>query len=91
MSSLGKRNSEWVDLTGDDENRPPNAKQARTTINQASSSQPRSGQSLNPRDGWSGANDENEIIDLSQDRDEGSAWTCLGAIDGKIVGIRYYK
>jgi SWI/SNF-related matrix-associated actin-dependent regulator of chromatin subfamily A3 len=90
MSNLGKRNAGFVDLTGDDENTPPQRKQARVTINQPSGSQPRSSQSLNGRESWADPDEENEVLDLSQDADEGSGWTCVGAIDGKIVGVRYY-
>jgi SWI/SNF-related matrix-associated actin-dependent regulator of chromatin subfamily A3 len=94
MSSLGKRSTEWIDLTGsdDDENPPHTRKQAR--VNQPMTSQPRPTQSLSSRDPWNSSaetNEENDIIDLSQDVDEGFGWTCVGAIDGKIVGIRYYN
>ena len=93
MPSLGKRSTEWIDLTGDDDENPP-LKQARR-LNQLRMSQPPSSQSLDSPEPWrSGAtNDEEEdddIIDLSQDVDEGFGWTCIGAIHGKIVGIRYY-
>jgi len=86
-----KRAGIWIDLTGDDENPP----QKQTRVNQAGSSQPRPSQSLNSssqrdRDVWLESNEGNQIIDLSQDVDEGFGWTCVGAIDGKIVGIRYY-
>jgi len=87
MSSLGKRNA--IDLTGDeDENVQPFSKYSR--VNQPSGSQPPASQSLNGRDAWADPIEENDIIDLSQDPDEGSGWVCLGAIDGRIVGIRYY-
>jgi SWI/SNF-related matrix-associated actin-dependent regulator of chromatin subfamily A3 len=90
MSRLGKRPASFVDLTsGDDENWPPQRKLART--NQHPVPQPPSRQSLNSRDAWSDVNEENEIIDLSQDVDEGFGWICVGAIDDKIVGIRYYN
>ena len=48
---------------------------------------------MNSCDTWSSGetNEENDIIDLSQDVDEGSGWTAVGAIDGKIVGVRYYN
>ncbi|KAF4636619.1 hypothetical protein G7Y89_g1465 [Cudoniella acicularis] len=82
MSNLGKRSAQTVDLTGDDENQPSLLKQART-VNQASSSQSRSSQSLNSRDAWADSNEQDEIIDLSQDVDEGLGWTCVGAIDAK--------
>jgi SWI/SNF-related matrix-associated actin-dependent regulator of chromatin subfamily A3 len=93
MPEPRKRKTSWVDLTNEDEN-PPQYKNAR--VAQAGSSQPPSSQSLNPsfsnpRDTWEDNSDENEIIDLSQDVDEGFGWVCIGAIDGKIVGIRYYN
>ncbi len=76
MSNPRKRASSWVDLTGsDDENSAPPYKQARVSASQSTSA------SQNARD---------EILDLSQDADEGNGWVCVGAIDGKIVGIRYY-
>jgi SWI/SNF-related matrix-associated actin-dependent regulator of chromatin subfamily A3 len=92
MSSSRKRQYQVVDLTsdGEDEHR---IKQPRT-----GGSQPRASQSLtstdpvSTRDQWSiGQNEEEEIIDLSQDIDEGHGWTILGSLDGKIVGIRYYN
>jgi SWI/SNF-related matrix-associated actin-dependent regulator of chromatin subfamily A3 len=84
---MGKRPASFVDLTSDDdENQPPQRKQARVNP-----SQPLSSQSLNVRDTWGDVNEENELIDLSQDVDEGFGWTCVGAIDDKIVGIRYYN
>jgi len=86
MSNRGKRASSWVDLTGDDENQAPKHKHAR--VNQPGSSQPRPSQSLSQRDAW--AEDEDEVLDLSH-VDEGFGWTCLGAIDGRIVGVRYYN
>jgi SWI/SNF-related matrix-associated actin-dependent regulator of chromatin subfamily A3 len=91
MSNLGKRVSSWVDLTGsDDENSAPQPKQARVSASQSASasSQPRPSQSF--RDAWIEADEEVEILDLSQDADEGNGWVCVGAIDGRIVGIRYY-
>jgi SWI/SNF-related matrix-associated actin-dependent regulator of chromatin subfamily A3 len=93
--SFRKRASSWVDLTGSDDENLPQRKQAR--VNQPGSSQPRASQSfsnihsLNSRDSWTESNEENEIIDLSQDVDEGFGWTCIGSLDGKIVGIRYYN
>ena len=89
MSRIGKRPASFVDLTSDDENQPPQRKQARTK--QHPDPQPPSSQSLNTRDAWGDVNEENELIDLSQDIDEGFGWTCVGAIDDKIVGIRYYN
>lgn len=82
-----KRNAGLVDLTGDsdNENTPTQRKQVRVTA-----SQPQSSQSLGGREAWAEADEDNEVLDLSQDADEGSGWICLGAIDGKIVGIRYY-
>jgi SWI/SNF-related matrix-associated actin-dependent regulator of chromatin subfamily A3 len=95
MSNLGKRASSWVDLTGsDDENSRPQPKHARVSASQTSasaSSQPRPSQSLNARDAWAEDDEEDEILDLSQDADEGNGWVCVGAIDGKIVGVRYYN
>lgn len=88
-----KRPSSWIDLTGsdsEDENPAPRAKQARTTTNPVPGTQPRASQSLT-RDAWGADIEEEEIIDLSQDVDEGNGWTCVGAIDGKIVGVRYYN
>ncbi|TVY33609.1 DNA repair protein RAD5A [Lachnellula subtilissima] len=91
MSNLGKRTAGFVDLTSDDENPTPQRKQARATINQPSGSQPCSSQSLSGRGSWADPDEEDEVLDLSQDADEGSGWTCVGAIDGKIVGVRYYN
>ena len=92
MPSLGKRSTEWIDLTGDDDENPP-PKQARR-INQLGMSQPRPSQSLNSLEPWrsgeTNEEEEDDIIDLSQDVEEGFGWTCIGAIHGKIVGIRYY-
>ncbi|RFU31148.1 hypothetical protein B7463_g5154, partial [Scytalidium lignicola] len=87
---MGKRTIETIDLTEDDENL-PQAKYAR--VNQPPVSQPRPTQSLASGDILisSQDNDENEIIDLSQAIDDGLAWVCIGAIDAKIVGIRYYS
>lgn len=48
-----------------------------------------SSQALNVRDQW-GEGDEDEIIDLSQDVEEGFGWVLVGALDGKIVGVRFY-
>jgi len=87
MSSLGKRLANLVDLTGDDEN------ESRHRVNQYTS-QHQSSQSFNERDSWGTQrtdDDSNEIIDLSQDVDEGNGWLCVGAIDAKIVGVRYYS
>jgi SWI/SNF-related matrix-associated actin-dependent regulator of chromatin subfamily A3 len=91
MSSLGKRKSEWVDLTGDEENFVPQSKQARGT--HSGSSQPQPSQSLSLWGAGAGdeASEHNDVIDLSQDADEGFGWTCLGATKDKIVGIRYYN
>ncbi|KUJ16374.1 putative SWI/SNF-related matrix-associated actin-dependent regulator of chromatin subfamily A member 3-like 1 [Mollisia scopiformis] len=94
-----KRPNSWVDLTGDDdENLPPQRKQVRVS---GVSAQPRSSQSLSSsnlssqRDSWVASTapvgEEDEIIDLSQDRDEGFGWDCVGVIEDKIVGVRYYN
>lgn len=85
-----KRRVSFIDLTGDE-----NPPQKQTRISQPGSSQPPPSQSLysasqSLRDAWAENNAGDEIIDLSQDVDEGFGWLCLGAIDGKIVGIRYY-
>ena len=96
MASLGKRSSDWIDLTNsDDENpRQPKAARVNQSTSRARSSQPVPSQSLSQssrpgRDAW--VDEGNEIVFLSQDVDEGFGWTCLGAIDGMIVGIRYYS
>lgn len=88
MPSLGKRT-----IRDGEENPSPAAKHQRTTVNQGSGSgsQPQASQSLNVRNQWSAADEEEEVIDLTQDVDEGFGWLCLGAIDGKVVGIRYYN
>ncbi|KAF8858265.1 hypothetical protein BDZ45DRAFT_674055 [Acephala macrosclerotiorum] len=91
----------------DDENPAPQRKQARVNAHHnrvaGSSSQPPPSQSLsssNPssqRSTWAlpstqvGEEAANDIIDLSQDRDEGFGWVCLGVIEDKIVGVRYYN
>ncbi|KAF5872570.1 putative rad5-like protein [Botrytis fragariae] len=49
-----------------------------------------SSQALNVRDQW-GEGEEDEIIDLSQDVEEGFGWVLVGALDGKIVGVRFYE
>jgi len=90
MSSLRKRNAGWVDLTAsDDENNVPQRKQPR--LSQRSNSQVLFSQPTDVRDSWTEDGQENDIVDLSQDVDEGFGWTLVGAIDGKIVGIRYYN
>lgn len=85
-----------IDLTGGDENEHRN-KQPRSS-SQVYASQPRASQSLNStqqtgRDAWGGAepDEAEEIIDLSQDNEESSGWVCVGGIDTKIVGLRYYN
>ncbi|CZT42223.1 related to helicase-like transcription factor [Rhynchosporium secalis] len=89
-----KRPSSFVDLTSsasEDENQVLQRKQARTSLNSTPSSQPRARQSLS-RDAWVGEVDEDEeIMDFSQEAEEGHGWVCIGAIDGKIVGVRYYN
>ncbi|KAI9649722.1 hypothetical protein NHQ30_002303 [Ciborinia camelliae] len=103
MSNLGKRNasSDFVDLTNSDsEDEVPRAqqqrKQPRLNSTAGPSGTPRasgisggSSQAMTVRDQW-GEGDEDEVIDLSQEVEEGFGWVCLGAIDAKIVGIRYY-
>ncbi|PQE03821.1 hypothetical protein CJF30_00006520 [Rutstroemia sp. NJR-2017a BBW] len=93
MPSLGKRalRAGVIDLTGsDEENDVPQRKHPR--VSASSSSQFLSTAPTSVRDQWLvGENgEESDIIDLSQDVEEGFGWVCLGAIDGKIVGIRYY-
>ena len=85
-----KRASSWVDLTGDDENPPQKQTRVNPTASQPLPSQSLASTSQNQRDAWADNNAGNEVIDLSQDVDEGFGWLCVGAIDGKIVGIRYY-
>ena len=85
-----KRASSWVDLTGDDENPPQKQTRVNPTSSQPPPSQSLASASRNQRDAWADNNAGDEIIDLSQDVDEGFGWLCVGAIDGKIVGIRYY-
>ncbi|RDW69510.1 hypothetical protein BP6252_08530 [Coleophoma cylindrospora] len=88
--SSGKRRHDTIDLTGDDDPR-PSPKQAR-------SSQPQASQSLSSgRDDWAIGSTQAEIdvetdlVDSTQDAEEGFGWTCIGTIDGKIVGVRYYN
>lgn len=92
MSSYGKRT--WIDLTEDDENVAPPRKRANHlgSLSQPLASQSLSSSSQGSRDAWMGLNDEeNDIIDLSQDVDDGNGWLCVGSIDAKIVGVRYYS
>lgn len=95
--SFGKRSHYAIDLTSDDDG---DSFQKRPEHKKARGSQPLSSQSLVPPDAdqWNigstqaEGNEENDIIDLSQqEADEGFGWTCVGAIDAKIVGIRYYN
>ena len=89
-----KRAASLIDLTGsasEDENPGPQRKQARIGTNPVPGTQPRASQSLT-RDAWGAeVDEEDEIIGSTQDPDEGFGWVCVGAIDGKIVGIRYYS
>lgn len=96
-----KRPNSWVDLTGDDdEHPPPQRKHPRVSIN-GPSTQPPPTQSLSntnissQRDSWTTSTtqvgEEDDIIDLTQDHDEGSGWICVGIIEDKIVGVRYYN
>jgi SWI/SNF-related matrix-associated actin-dependent regulator of chromatin subfamily A3 len=89
-----KRAPEFVDLTGDEENH-HHSKHARLSSSQPSGSQPRFSQSLNTRDSWGGAepvdNEDQEVIELSQDNEEANGWLCIGAVNAKVVGLRYYS
>lgn len=85
MSSLGKRPAAVVDLTSDGEE---NSRSKQPRLNHASSSQAQSSQSLSSRGAWGTQDDSEEIIDLSQDIDEGNGWQDVGSIDAKIVGVR---
>ena len=90
MMNYRKRSLSSIDLTGDDEN-PPSQKKR---VNEPLGSQPRASQSLSSSqlecNAWSEDNAGEDIIDLSQDVDEVAGWLCVGAIEAKIVGIRYY-
>lgn len=90
MSSY-KRSAEWVDLTGSSP--PPQAKYSRVEqqITPPGSSQPGLRSSFSTREYVGNENEEADIIDLSQDVDEGFGWVNMGVINGKIVGIRYYN
>ena len=90
MMMGNKRPLEWVDLTSSSP--PPQAKHARVgqPITPPLSSQPGPPSSFNSRDYLGIDSEETEIIDLSQDVDEGLAWVSMGVINGKIVGTRYY-
>ena len=88
----GKR--DFIDLTGDDDDE--NFVSRKRVNHLGSSSQPSASQSLSSssqggRHLWEVNDEENDIIDLSQDVDEGNGWLCVGAIDAKIVGVRYYS
>ncbi|ESZ89846.1 hypothetical protein SBOR_9777 [Sclerotinia borealis F-4128] len=97
MSNLGKRNasSNFVDLTKSDSEdelpraQQPQRKQPRLNSTAGPSGTSSSSQAVTVRDQW-GERDEDEIVDLSQEVEEGFGWVCLGSIDGKIVGVRYY-
>lgn len=85
-----KRSVEWIDLTSSSP--PPQAKHARVEhpITPPVSSQPAPRSSFNARDYLGGDSEGTELIDLSQDVEEGFGWISVGFIHGKIVGIRYY-
>lgn len=92
MSNPGKRKNDFIDLTSDDENVHRQHKRVNQRSSQPSASQSFNSGSQTVRDLWSVGNDEgNDIIDLSQDVDEGNGWVCVGVIDVKIVGVRYYN
>jgi SWI/SNF-related matrix-associated actin-dependent regulator of chromatin subfamily A3 len=102
MSRPPKRSAEFIDLTDDTENHNPkrvNHSQSSNGSSQVvrsqwagSSSQPPASQSLysstqRDRDAWQESNEEFDVIDLSQDVDEGFGWVLIGAIMDKIVGV----
>lgn len=96
MSSRKRPNS-FVDLTGDaDENPPPQRKHARVSnggpSTQPPPSQSLSSQSSSQRDSWVASSaqvgEEDDIVDLTQD--DSAGWLCVGVIEDKIVGVRYY-
>ncbi|CAG8984075.1 hypothetical protein HYALB_00003017 [Hymenoscyphus albidus] len=78
-----------------DENLGPQRKHQRSSQPHVSSSLPGATQSFPStqaaRDAWQETNEEFEIVDLTQEPEEGFGWVCLGAITDKIVGIRYYN
>lgn len=83
-----------IDLTNsDDENQVPNRKQPRLhDSHRRRAEQAILGSSQAPSSTqWAENGDENDVVDLSQDADEGLGWVCLGAVDAKIVGVRYYN
>lgn len=84
---MSKRPAYVVDLVGD-ENLEPQRKHQRSSQSHALSSQPRATQSISStqavRDAWQENNEEFEVVDLTQDRDEGFGWVCLGAINDKV-------
>ncbi|KAG9244335.1 SNF2 family N-terminal domain-containing protein [Calycina marina] len=95
-----KRQSDAIDLTrGSSDIENPSLSQPSHSLARASqSSQPHGSQtheSSQARDSWivtQNLDDENEIIDLSQDAvNEGHGWVCIGAIECKIVGVRFYN
>jgi len=63
---------------------------------QGRSSQPRASQSFGnsqihqptstqvERDAWRESNEEYDVVDLTQDVDEGFGWVCIGAIKEKV-------
>ena len=91
--------SHFVDLTGD-ENLAPNNKKRASSSQQgprsSQGSQPRPSQSFRSsqgyvpsntqveRDSWQENDEEYDVVDLSQDVDEGNGWVCLGAINDKV-------
>lgn len=99
MSNLGKRNasSDFVDLTNsDEENEVPRTQQRKQPRlnstggpSRASGSFGGSSQALTVRDQW-GEGDGDEVIDLSQEVEEGFGWVHIASMDAKIVGIRFY-
>lgn len=43
------------------------------------------------RDSWQETNEEYEVIDLSQDVDEGAGWVLIGAISDKVSETRLFS
>jgi SWI/SNF-related matrix-associated actin-dependent regulator of chromatin subfamily A3 len=95
---MAKRSASFVvDTTGDENLRPKKrVSSSQHGPRSSQSSQPRASQSFRSsqgyqltstqveRDAWQENNEEYDVIDLSQDVDEGFGWVCLGAINDKV-------